>query len=112
VSIGTSASDSPDWATRAFKASPDAVYEAAQRAIMVHHQLKEAEKDSHTLRFHVGTTAWSWGYNMVMRIKSQPDGSSRASVDIDRSGGKAVSWGSGKKEVIKLFDATEQNLKQ
>jgi hypothetical protein len=60
--------------------------------------------------FHVGMTAWSWGYNMVLKVAPTADNGSDVSVETARSGGKAVSWGSGKKEVGKIFDGIQHNL--
>lgn len=106
-----SAADRPDWAQRSFAAPPDRVYQAAKAALTAeHHEVKEEDPAAHVLRFHIGTTAWSWGYNMVLRVEPSENGGAAVVVDIDRSGGKAVSWGSGTKEVRKIFAEMETYL--
>jgi hypothetical protein len=47
-----------------------------------------------------------------MRLIVTPvdDTRSKVSVDLWRSGGKAVSWGSGKKEVLKIFGGIDAQL--
>jgi uncharacterized protein (TIGR01244 family) len=60
--------------------------------------------------FHVGITAWSWGYNMILKVAPGENNTSAVSVEVARSGGKAVSWGSGKKEVQKIFSGIEKEL--
>jgi hypothetical protein len=57
----------------------------------------------HSVDFHVGTTAWSWGYNMTLTATPIENHEVRVVVGISRSGGKALSWGSGKKEVRKIL---------
>ena len=105
------AAERPDWATHKFAGTPDKVFDAAKTAIAgQHHEVKDADAASHTVKFHVGTTAWSWGYNMVLKVEAEPGGGSTVTVDIDRSGGKSVSWGSGSKEVKKIFAHMEEML--
>jgi len=55
-------------------------------------------------------TAWSWGYNMRLTVNSIDERHARAIVGISRSGGKAVSWGSGKKEVHKILAGIDAEL--
>lgn len=47
---------------------------------------------------------------MVLRVEPSENGGAAVVVDIDRSGGKAVSWGSGTKEVRKIFAEMETYL--
>lgn len=47
---------------------------------------------------------------MVLNVAPGANNSSDVSVEIARSGGKAVSWGSGKKEVQKIFNGIEKEL--
>lgn len=68
------------------------------------------DADNRTVRFHIGTTAWSWGYHMGLRVEPQPNGTSVAKVAIEKSGGPALSWGSGKKEVRKISEWIEEDL--
>jgi len=99
-----------DWKTATFAASVDSVYQAAERAIAKKHEVKSKDPGLHVIRFHVGTTAWSWGYNMNMTIEDTGNGMSRATVEIEKSGGPALSWGSGKKEVNKIFDQMRKGI--
>jgi hypothetical protein len=52
-----------DWRQHQFSASPDTVYQAAVKVIGLHHSIQSKDPETRTIRFHVGTTAWSWGYN-------------------------------------------------
>jgi hypothetical protein len=101
----------PDWSKRTFAAPPDQVFAAALNSISAqHHEIKSKDPASDTVTFHVGTTAWSWGYNMILKVAPAADNGSDVSVEIARSGGKAVSWGSGKKEVVKIFNGIQSEL--
>jgi hypothetical protein len=106
-----SAAPAPDWSKRAFSAPPGEVFAAALKSIAAqHHEIKSKDETNKVIGFHVGTTAWSWGYNMVLRVESVEKNASNVSIEIARSGGKTVSWGSGKKEVLKIFDGIEKEL--
>jgi hypothetical protein len=95
----------PDWSKRTFAAPPDQVFAAALNSISTqHHEIKLKDPSTGEVTFHVGMTAWSWGYNMILKVTPAANNTSDVSVEIGRSGGKAVSWGSGKKEVVKIFD--------
>jgi hypothetical protein len=72
--------------------------------------VKSKDEVNKVVTFHVGITAWSWGYNMVLKVAPGDNNTSNVSIDIDRSGGKAVSWGSGKKEVRKIFEGIDKEL--
>lgn len=101
----------PDWSKKTFAAPPDQVFAAALNSISAqHHEIKSKDPSTHEVTFHVGTTAWSWGYNMVLKVAPAADTSSDVSVEVARSGGKSVSWGSGKKEVGKIFDGIQKEL--
>ncbi|MGB9463746.1 MAG: sulfur transferase domain-containing protein, partial [Candidatus Acidiferrum sp.] len=75
-----------------------------------HHEVKSKDAANRLVTFHVGITAWSWGYNMILKVAPGENSTSDVSVEIARSGGKAVSWGSGKKEVQKIFNEIEKEL--
>jgi hypothetical protein len=101
----------PEWSKRTFSAPTDRVFAAALKSIAAqHHEVKSKDEVNRVVSFHVGTTAWSWGYNMILKVVSAEDNSSNVSIEIERSGGKAVSWGSGKKEVQKIFAGIEKEL--
>ena len=76
------------------------------------HEPKMLDEKTRTIEFHVGTTAWSWGYNMQLHIEPTASGESIVTTQIMKSGGSAVSWGSGKKEVKKIYDGIEAQLKK
>ena len=101
----------PDWSQRDFAAPVADVYAAAIKSVQKqHHEIKSTDDAHHSLDFHVGTTAWSWGYNMTLSATAIDDTHSRVVIGIARSGGKAVSWGSGKKEVLKIFTGMDKFL--
>lgn len=105
------AQEAPDWSKRDFDASSSAVFAAALKSIQAqHHEIKSTDNAKHTAEFHVGTTAWSWGYNMKLTVTALDESHSRVVIGISRSGGKAVSWGSGKKEVLKIFNGIASQL--
>jgi hypothetical protein len=99
-----------DWKATTFAASVDSVYVAAEKAIAKKHEIKSKDPALHIIHFHVGTTAWSWGYNMSLAIEDAGKGMTRATIEIEKSGGPALSWGSGKKEVGKVFDQMRKEL--
>jgi Cu/Ag efflux protein CusF len=101
----------PEWSKKTFSEAPDQVFAAALNSISSqHHEIKTKDPAAHEVTFHVGMTAWSWGYNMVLKVAPTADNGSDVSIEIARSGGKAVSWGSGKKEVVKIFNGIENEL--
>lgn len=108
--FASAASAAQEWAQHEFSASPDQVYQAAVKVIGLHHEIKSKDPENHIVRFHVGTTAWSWGYNMGLSIEKEGENRSTAKVAIEKSGGPALSWGSGKKEVRKIFQWIEDEL--
>ena len=55
-------------------------------------------------------TAWSWGYNMVLTVTAIDDSHSRVLTAIAKKGGDALSWGSGKKEVKKIYEGMDAAL--
>jgi hypothetical protein len=108
--LAAAAAAQDEWKTTTFAASVDSVYHAAEKAIAKKHEVKSKDPDLHIIRFHVGTTAWSWGYNMSMAIEDVGNGMTRATVEVEKSGGPAFSWGSGKKEIQKIFDQMRKEL--
>lgn len=103
--------EAPDWSKRDFAAPTNVVFAAAIKSIQQqHHDIKATDDANHAVDFHVGTTAWSWGYNMKLTVTPIDDAHSRVVIGISRSGGKAVSWGSGKKEVLKIFAGIDSQL--
>ncbi len=101
----------PDWAQKQFDSSADKVFAAAVKSIQEQrHEIKKKDEAAHTVEFHVGTTAWSWGYNMVLTITPVDDSHSKVVTGIKKSGGDAFSWGSGKKEVKKIYDGMDAAL--
>ena len=101
----------PDWSKKTFAASPDLVFAAALKSIAAqHHEVKSKDEVNRVVDSHVGMTSWSWGYNMVLKVVPAENNSSNVSIEIARSRGKAVSWGSGKKEVQKVFVGIEKEL--
>jgi hypothetical protein len=102
--------DDEAWKKHTVRASPEATFDAALKVIAQHHEVKGSNKGLHIIRFHVGTTARSWGYNMTASIEPFGRDSAEITMSIERSGGPALSWGSGKKEVGKIFKWIDQEL--
>jgi hypothetical protein len=103
--------ESSDWAKRDYAAPADQVFAAALKSIQAqHHEVKSKDDAKRTVDFHVGTTAWSWGYNMQLAVTPVDSGHSRVVVGVSRSGKKALSWGSGKKEVRKILAGIDAEL--
>jgi hypothetical protein len=103
ISVLSFVATAQDWRTKQFASPADDVYKSAVRVVGLHHEIMSKDPENRTVRFHVGTTAWSWGYNIGLVVEPQPNGTSLAKVAIEKSGGPALSWGSGKKEVLKIF---------
>ena len=99
-----------DWTSKRFASSPDQVYKSAVRVIALHHEVKSKDAEIRIVRFHIGTTAWSWGYNVGLLCEPQSNGTSLVKVAIEKSGGPAFSRGSGKKEILKIFRWMEDDL--
>jgi|SRR5579864_3737276 len=101
----------PEWAKSDYAGPADLVFAAALKSIQEqHHEVKAKDDANHSVDFHVGTTAWSWGYNMRLTVTPIDSSHSLVVVGISRSGGKAVSWGSGKKEVRKILAGIDAEL--
>ncbi len=99
-----------DWTSKRFASPPDEVYKSAVKVIALHHEIKSKDPEIRVVRFHVGTTAWSWGYNVGLAVEPQSNGTSLVKVGLEKSGGPAFSWGSGKKEILKIFRWMEEDL--
>jgi hypothetical protein len=99
-----------DWTSKQFASRPDDVYKSAVKVIALHHEIKSKDPDLRIIRFHIGTTAWSWGYNVGLSVEPQPNGTSIVKAGIEKSGGPAFSWGSGKKEILKIYRWMEDDL--
>lgn len=106
-------SNAPDWAKRTYNAGIDRVYAAALRSIaMQKHEIKVKDDKLHEVDFHVGITAWSWGYNMTLKVMPIDATHSRVVVGVRKSGGKVFSWGRGTKEVGKILGGIDAELAQ
>jgi hypothetical protein len=111
LSVMAVGEEPPDWAKRDYAGSVDQVFAAALSSIQEqHHEVKSKDDTHHSVDFHVGTTALSWGYNMTLTATPVENDQVRVVVGISRSGGKAVSWGSGKKEVRKILAGIDAAL--
>jgi len=112
LSSGVQAQEAaPEWSRKSFSAPADRVFAAALVSVAAqHHEVKSQDNVKRVVNFHVGITAWSWGYNMILQVAPGENNTSDVSIEIVRSGGKAVSWGSGKKEVQKIFAGIEREL--
>jgi len=102
----------PDWATREYAVPADKVFAAALRSIQQQkHEMKTVDHDRNQVTFHVGLTAWSWGYNMMLTVNSLDATHAKVVVAVvSKSGGDALSWGSGKKEVRKILGGIDAEI--
>jgi len=104
VTVSSLGGEAPGWARREYAAPIDLVFTAALKSLQEqHHEVKSTNDATHTVDFHVGTSPWSWGYNIRLTVTPIDRTRSQVVVGSSRSGGKAVSWGSGKKEVLNIF---------
>ena len=110
LSAALVAEEPPDWAKRDYAASAEEVHVAALTSIVMQHHEVKLETGKNTLNFHVGMTAWSWGYDMELTVIPIDDSHTRVVVGVSRTGGKTFSWGSGQKEVKKILDGIDREL--
>jgi len=101
----------PDWAQREYDSPANQVYITAFKSIQVQkHEVQAKNESIYTVDFHVGITAWSWGYNMRLVVSPIAGNRSKVTVGVLRSGGKVFSWGSGRKEVRKVLAGIDAEL--
>lgn len=113
ASAGVVAEEAPDWARRDYAATAGQVFVAAGTYISLQQNEFKVEKGANgknTLYFHVGTTAWSSGYDMELTITPVDESHTRVVIGVTRPGGKTFSWGSEQKEVKKIFDGIDAEL--
>lgn len=111
LAVGALAQETPEWAVRDYAAPPSHVFAAALRSIQTQkHEVKAKDDRLYTVDFHVGITAWSWGYNMRLVVTPVGEEQSKVTVGVLKSGGKVFSWGSGKKEVRKILGGIDAEL--
>jgi hypothetical protein len=109
--IPSLAQDAPDGAKRDFDAPANKVFAAALRSIQLQkHDVQRSDLKGYAVDFHVVTTAWSWGYNMRLYVTETDSEHSRVEIGILKSGGKTLSWGSGRKEVRKILAGIDAEL--
>jgi predicted SpoU family rRNA methylase len=102
----------PEWATREYGAPVDKVFAAALQSIQQQkHEMKTVDHERKQVTFHVGLTAWSWGYNMMLSVNAIDATHAKVIVAVvSKSGGDALSWGSGKKEVRKILGGIDAEI--
>ncbi len=111
VTVAMGAEEVPDWAKWEYAAPADRVFAAALKSIRAqHYEVRSQDEAQHEVDFHVGITALSWGYNMTLTVTPIDEAHSRVLVAVARSGGKAVSWGSGKKQLRTILDGIDAEL--
>jgi hypothetical protein len=110
IAVPTASLSKDKWKQRTFDAPAKVVYQAAEKVIGLHHRIDGREEKNRIIRFHVGTTTWSWGYQMGLVVDPTGENSCKVSVSVKKSGGSMFSWGSGKKEVRKIFRWMEEEL--
>ena len=103
----------PEWVTHNYPASTDRVFAAALKSVQVRkHEIMAIHRTTHTVDFHIGTAAWSSGYNMRLTVMPVTGGEvniSRVTVGVSRSGGDALPSDPGK-EVQKIFVEMDTEL--
>ena len=104
----------PDWSRKDFTASSDRVFAAALKAISeAHYELRNQDEQTKVITFTTGRTAWSWGYNMTLKISPAQSNTSQVSIEVVRlrgPQGKVSLVASGKKEVQKVLSGIEKEL--
>ncbi len=104
----------PDWSKKTFPASAERVFAAALKSISAqHYEVKSKDDVNRVINFHVGATAWSWGYLMALKVSANENSASHVSIEIVRLGGpegKPSIVAHGKKEVQKIFAGIEKEL--
>ena len=70
LSSGVQAQEAaPEWSRKSFSAPADRVFAAALVSVAAqHHEVKSQDNVKRVVNFHVGITAWSWGYNMILQV--------------------------------------------
>jgi hypothetical protein len=100
----------PDWSKRTFSAPADRVFAAALQSIAAHHhKVTSTDEVNKVVGFHVGMTAWVWGYDMVLRVAPGEKNTSSVSIEIAPHNRDAFG-GSGQKEVRKILDGISKAL--
>src|ERR1700730_5683674 len=96
--------EAPEWAKREYESPAIKVYAAALKSVQLQkHEVQTKNEKVYTVDFHVGVTAWSWGYNMRLVVRPVDEAYSTVTVGVLKSGGQVFSWGSGDKEVRKIL---------
>jgi len=89
LSVAMLGQEVPDWAKRTYSASIDQVFAAALRSIQEqHHEVQSKDDTNHNVEFHVGTTAWSWGYHMRLTASAVGNGQVQVGVEVSRLAAK------------------------
>jgi hypothetical protein len=96
-----------DFHRAKFPDKPEAVYKAADRAIMQRHPkdhwITVRDEDHLALHFETKTTVGNVGYRMVLTVKSDGEGS-LVQIDATRIPVKhGLLFGDGKKEIAEVF---------
>ena len=99
-----------DWTTKRFASPADEVYKSAVRVIGLHYEIQSQDPQNRLVRFHIGVTALSWGYNVGLAVEPQSNGTSVVKVGVEKSGGPVFSWGSGKKQILQIFAWMDEDL--
>ncbi len=89
LSVTASAQEKPDWSPRIFAAPPTAAYHAAELTVARHYKIESREPDLGIINFHVGVTAFSWGYSISLRVEPSGQDHFLVSVEIERAGGES-----------------------
>ena len=104
----------PDWSKKTFAASAEQVFAAALKSIAAqHYEVKSKDDVNRVINFHVGASAWSWGYLMALKVSANENNASLVSIEIVRlrsPDGKVSLVADGKKEVQKISAGIEKEL--
>lgn len=103
--------ETPEWAKREYDSPVTKVYAAALKSVQLQkHEVQTKNEKIYSVDFHVGMTAWSFGYNMRLVVTPVDEVHSTVTVGVLKSGGKVFSWGSGDKEVRKILAGIDAEL--
>jgi hypothetical protein len=110
IASGSAIGDDNSWTKQTFHASPDAVFSAARIAISKHHDITDIDLEHRTIYFRVGYSLFEWRYSMIASVESSGGESTVLTIIVDKSKRPSFSWGTGKREIRRIFKWTDHEL--
>ena len=111
ITVPLAAKETPNTLEAQYAAPAERVFTAALASIQnERYEVRGRDELRRTIDFHVGVTALSWGYNMKLEVTPIDAAHARVVIAVTRTGGKIVSWGSGKKQAQNVLSGIEAEL--